>query len=66
MLVFCQVSNLFNLWETYKDDMVDDVKRNLEREYQKGVQIDMEIVFKKTLMLIEDLVYVKSGHGLKQ
>lgn len=46
--------------------MDDDVKSNLEREYHKGVQVDMEIVFKKTLTLIEDLVFVKSGHGLKQ
>lgn len=66
MLVFCQVSNAFNLWETYKESMADDVKRNLETEYQKGVQVGMEIVFKKTVMLIEDLVFVKSGHGLKQ
>lgn len=47
MFVFCQVSNAFNLWETYKGSMADDVKRNLERQYQKGIQVDMDIVFRR-------------------
>lgn len=45
--------------------MADDVKRNLERQYQKGIQVDMDIVFRRNLMLMEDLIFVKYGHGLK-
>lgn len=44
--------------------MADDVKRNIERPYQKGVKVDMDIVFRRNLMLIEDLMFVKYGHGL--
>lgn len=70
MLVFCQIADPLALWEKFKDNFSEDLKRQVENEFRDIRHIDVEhyntIVYNKTLVLLEQLLSSISNHSLDQ
>lgn len=66
MLVFCQLSDPMSLWMKYKDNLSEDITRQVERELQGSAQQVMGEVYNRCLVLIEDAVLALGGQGLPQ
>lgn len=70
MLVFCQIADPLALWEKFKDNFSEDLKRQVENKFRDIRHIDVEhcntIVYNKTLVLLEQLLSSISNHSLDQ
>ncbi|XP_044591373.1 uncharacterized protein LOC123269604 [Cotesia glomerata] len=65
MLVFCHVGDPQKLWEKYRDNFSEDIRREIERE-DGNVELMLDIIYNKCLNLIEDIVISMSGKTLLQ
>ncbi|XP_053598600.1 uncharacterized protein LOC128668828 [Microplitis demolitor] len=65
MLVFCQVGNPIKLWDKYRDNFTDDIKRRMSRNRENS-ELDVDIVYNQCLINLEDMVIAMSGKTLLQ
>lgn len=66
MLVYCQLSNALALWEKHKESLSEDIKRHLELELQGEELQNMNDVYNRCLILIEDAVLSIGGQNFIQ
>lgn len=66
MLVHCQLSNPFNLWEKHRNSLSEDIKRRLELQLDSEELINMKDVYNRCLILIENGVMSIGGQSLPQ
>ncbi|XP_044582937.1 uncharacterized protein LOC123263956 [Cotesia glomerata] len=65
MLVFCHVDDPSKLWEKYRDYFSEDIKREVERD-GGNVELLLDVIYNKCLILLEDIVISMSGKTLLQ
>ncbi|XP_053598610.1 uncharacterized protein LOC128668835 [Microplitis demolitor] len=65
MLVFCQVGDPIKLWDKYRDNFTDDIKRRMSRNRENS-ELDVDIVYNQCLINLEDMVIAMSGKTLLQ
>ncbi|XP_044597462.1 uncharacterized protein LOC123274027 [Cotesia glomerata] len=65
MLVFCQVGDPIKLWDKYRDNFTDDIKRRMSRNRENS-ELDLDIVYNQCLINLEDMVIAMSGKTLLQ
>ncbi|XP_014298458.2 uncharacterized protein LOC106693783 [Microplitis demolitor] len=65
MLVFCQVGDPIKLWDKYRDNFTDDIKRRMSRNRENS-DLDVDIVYNQCLINLEDMVIAMSGKTLLQ
>ncbi|CAH2108543.1 unnamed protein product [Euphydryas editha] len=65
MLVFCHVDDPPKLWEKYRNYFSEDIKREVERD-GGNVELLLDVIYNKCLILLEDIVISMSGKTLLQ
>ncbi|XP_053595510.1 uncharacterized protein LOC128667831 [Microplitis demolitor] len=65
MLVFCQVGDPIKLWDKYRDNFTDDIKRRMSRNRENS-ELDVDIIYNQCLINLEDMVIAMSGKTLLQ
>ncbi|XP_074109302.1 uncharacterized protein LOC141534058 [Cotesia typhae] len=65
MLVFCQIDDPPKLWEKYRDYLSEDIKREVEQN-GGNVELLLDVIYNKCLILLEDIVISMSGKTLLQ
>ncbi|XP_044582994.1 uncharacterized protein LOC123264012 [Cotesia glomerata] len=65
MLVFCHVDDPPKLWEKYRDYFSEHIKREVERD-GGNVELLLDVIYNKCLILLEDIVISMSGKTLLQ
>ncbi|GBP95553.1 hypothetical protein EVAR_67759_1 [Eumeta japonica] len=65
MLVFCQVGDPLKLWEKYRDNFSEDIRREVERKGEDA-KLVIDIIYNKCLILLEDIIISMSGKTLSQ
>ncbi|KAI8430432.1 hypothetical protein MSG28_000709 [Choristoneura fumiferana] len=66
MLVFCQMSDPVSLWDTFKRDLSEDFKRQIERQIEGGGEHLMKEVFNKCLLAIEEAYLALGGNNIEE
>ncbi|GFV81298.1 ATP-dependent DNA helicase [Trichonephila clavipes] len=65
ILVFCQVGDPIKLWEKHRDNLSEDIKKQIEAE-QGNIDLYLDIAYKQCLILLEYIVISMSSKALLQ